>query len=86
MTSDTLRRLAVLGEIRKRVVTMRPQLQEAGVTDLWHLEEAERLLDEMFAAPAAIDFRDKSLSFQWHVSFLMAEFEVFKAKKREEQL
>lgn len=84
MTGDEFRRLSVLSDIRQRVTKLRPELQDAGLTDLWHLEEAERLLTEMFAAPGALDFRDKSLSFQWHISFMMAEFDAFKAKNEKE--
>jgi hypothetical protein len=74
VTGEEFRRLATLSEIRPHVLALRPQLAEAGLKDFWHLDEAERLLNEMFANPGATNFKKLSLSFQWHLGFLKGEF------------
>lgn len=85
MTGEEFGRLVKLGEIRTHLVAMRPRLTQSGVKDFWHLNQAERVLEDMLADPGAKDFRNKSLSLQWHLTFLKAEWD-YQVKKNDEEL
>lgn len=84
MTGEEFKRLVMLTEMRDHVLALRPQLTEAGLKDFWHLDEAERMMNEMLRDPGAKDFRDKSLSFQWHLGFLKGEFNQLAAAAAED--
>jgi hypothetical protein len=78
MSGEELSRLLKLGEMRSRLQVVRIQLRAAGMKDWFHLDECDRLIAEMMAVPAAEDFREKSLSLQWHLAFLAGEYEALK--------
>jgi hypothetical protein len=82
VSRQELERLQVLSRIRIHVGLLRPQLEAAGAEEWFHLDETERLVTELMAAPAAVDFQVKVDSMQWHLKFLYAEYEQLKGRLR----
>lgn len=78
MDSETFRRIGVLKAMEARLRTLRPQLEEIGHTDFFHLDEVMRLITDMLAEPASSMFADRGFALNWHLKFLWAEYAQLK--------